>query len=80
VTVKSTQKDKHAEIKKGGSCMKIQEIHKIAKMWGVDTKAGRSKQDIIRDIQVSEGHSPCFHTKDTCDQDCLWKKDCINKY
>ena len=59
--------------------MKIIEIREIAKAWGVDTKAGRKKEDIIRDIQVSEGYSPCFHTKATCDEDCLWKKDCINK-
>jgi hypothetical protein len=58
--------------------MKIQAIRKIAKLWGVDTKVGRTKQDIIRDIQVSEGYSPCYGTKDTCENDCLWKKDCTN--
>ncbi len=26
--------------------MKIQEIRKIAKQWGVDARVGRSKQDI----------------------------------
>lgn len=58
--------------------MKLQEIRKIAKSWGVDASAGRTKQDIIRNIQVSEGYSPCFRTKDACDEnDCLWKKDCI---
>ena len=59
--------------------MKLQQIKEIAKTWGVDTKAGRTKQDIIRDIQIGEGNSPCFHTKDTCDEnDCLWMKDCMN--
>ena len=58
--------------------MRIQEIREIAKTWGVDTKVGRKKEDIIRDIQVSEGYSPCFHTKDSCAEDCLWKEDCIN--
>ena len=59
--------------------MKIQEIRKIAKTFGVDTGSGRKKQDIIRDIQISEGYSPCFQTKNACGNDCVWKKDCINK-
>jgi hypothetical protein len=61
--------------------MKLQEIRKIAKTWGVDASVGRTrKQDIIRDIQVAEGYSPCFGTRDTCDDnDCLWQKDCIKK-
>ncbi len=57
--------------------MKIQEIRKIAKPWGVDARIGRSKQDIIRDIQIREGYSPCFRTKETCEYDCLWKTDCL---
>jgi len=58
--------------------MKLQEIRKIAKTWGVDTKDVRTKQDIIREIQIREGYEPCFRTKDTCENDCLWKKDCTN--
>ncbi len=59
--------------------MKIQEIRKIAKSCGVDAGNGRKKQDIIRDIQISEGYSPCFGTKDTCEENgCLWKKDCMS--
>ncbi|MCX5844971.1 MAG: hypothetical protein NTW12_01225 [Deltaproteobacteria bacterium] len=58
--------------------MKIQEIREIAKSWGVDTKVSRSKQDIIRDIQIIEGNSPCFRTIETCGNNCLWKKDCTN--
>ena len=38
--------------------MNIQEIRKIAKTWGVDAKARRKKEDIIRDIQISEGYLP----------------------
>lgn len=57
--------------------MKIQEIRKIAKTWGVDAMASRTKQDIIRDIQIAEGYSPCFRTKDTCENECVWKKDCM---
>ena len=58
--------------------MKIQEIREIAKVWNVNTKIGRSKLDIIRNIQLSEGNTPCFRTKNTCENDCLWKKDCTN--
>ncbi len=57
--------------------MKIQEIRKIAKKWGIDTRIGRSKQDLIRDIQTKEGFEPCYHTRKECDNDCLWKLDCV---
>jgi len=59
--------------------MKMQEIRAIAKKWGVNIKVGRSKRDIIRDIQVKEGHSPCYHAKEECGNDCLWKPDCLSK-
>ena len=32
--------------------MKMSEIKIIAKNWGIDTREGRSKQDIIRDIEI----------------------------
>jgi len=59
--------------------MKMQEIRGIAKKWGVNIKVGRSKQNIIRDIQVKEGYSPCYRTKDECEKDCLWKQDCLSR-
>jgi len=59
--------------------MKIWEIKEIAKTWNVDVKIGRSKRDIIRDIQVAEGYSPCFGTKEWCEERCLWKEDCIDR-
>ena len=55
--------------------MNLPDIRVIAKTWGADPGVGRTKQDIICDIQVSEGYSPCFCTKDTFGGDCLWKKD-----
>ncbi len=58
--------------------MKIQEIRQIAKTRGVDAAVIRTKQDIIRNIQINEGYEPCFRTKDICENDCLWKKDCTN--
>jgi hypothetical protein len=57
--------------------MKIQEIREIGRQWDVNVRTGRSKEDIIRDIQVREGYSPCFHTKERCESDCLWKSDCL---
>lgn len=57
--------------------MKIQEIKVIAKQWDVNARIGRSKQDIIRDIQIREGYSPCFRTREECESDCLWKSDCL---
>jgi len=63
----------------GNAKMKMNEVKKIAITWGVDARPGRSKRDIIRDIQVREGYSPCFGTKEACDEDCLWKADCIGE-
>ncbi len=57
--------------------MKMQEVRAIARRWGVDIRVGRTKQQIIRDIQVKEGYSPCFRTKDECAETCLWKPDCV---
>ena len=58
--------------------MRLQEVREIAKTWGVNTGARRTKQDIIRDIQIAEGYKPCFRMKDSCENECLWKKDCTN--
>lgn len=58
--------------------MEMQEIRRIAANWGVDRRVGRFKKDIIRDIQIKEGNSPCFGTKETCENDCLWKADCLS--
>ena len=58
--------------------MKLQEIRQIAKTWGVDAGVRRTKQDIVRDIQIREGYEPCFRTKDACENECLWRKDCTN--
>ena len=58
--------------------MKMQEVRVIARKWGVDIRVGRTKQDIIRDIQIREGYSPCYRTKDACVEACLWKTDCLS--
>ena len=59
--------------------MKMSEVKEIAKRWGIDTRVGRSKQEMIRDIQIREGYSPCYRTQEKCENDCLWKSDCQGK-
>jgi hypothetical protein len=59
--------------------MKIRDIRKIANTWDVDAGPSRLKEEIIRDIQVREGYTPCFKTRKTCDEDCVWKTDCLRK-
>ena len=58
--------------------MKINEIKQIAKQH--DIKLGRlTKSDLIRAIQVAEGNTPCFGSKNSsvCGQsECLWREDC----
>jgi len=56
--------------------MRIQEIRKLARKWGINTTA-RSKQDLIREIQIGEGNDPCFQTRTDCENDCLWNEDCL---
>ncbi len=56
----------------------MQEVRIIAKRMGVDARIGRSKQDVVREIQIKEGYEPCFRTKEICEEhDCLWREDCL---
>lgn len=58
--------------------MKMQEIIKIAKKWGIPYKVGLSKEELIRAIQKKEGYTACFRREDFCEEkECLWKDDCI---
>ncbi len=58
--------------------MKILEIKKIAKKMGIAPKKMK-KTELIRAIQVKEGHTPCYKTKTECGQmDCIWRKDCLS--
>lgn len=58
--------------------MKMQEVRIIAKRMGVDARIGRSKQEVIREIQIREGFEPCFKTRSVCDEHgCLWREDCL---
>ena len=60
--------------------MKLTEVKEIARKWDVSVRTGRTKKDIIQDIQIKEGFSPCFGTRDICaESECLWIEDCIPK-
>ena len=60
--------------------MKMKEVREIGRKWGVDVRAVRPKQEVIRDIQRREGYEPCFRTRTECDRtECLWREDCIGK-
>ncbi|HUH66778.1 MAG TPA: hypothetical protein VLZ07_10135 [Syntrophales bacterium] len=58
--------------------MKMKEVREIVKKKGVDTRVGRKKEEMIRDYQIAEGYSPCFHTRESCWELCLWKDDCLD--
>jgi hypothetical protein len=58
--------------------MKIDEIKKIASLHNIDPGKGK-KSELVRAIQESEGHHPCFETNRAthCGQhDCIWREDC----
>lgn len=59
--------------------MKLTDVKAKARQLGiVDLPAGRT--ELIRMIQSYEGFSPCFKTKDKCDQmQCCWRKECLKK-
>lgn len=59
--------------------MKMQEIRDIAKIHGIKTSR-MTKQNLIREIQTSEGNFGCFATpaQGECDQPaCMWRQDCL---
>jgi len=58
--------------------MKLDEVKKIAKERGLQTK-GMKKKEIIRLIQQDEGNNDCYETGNaaSCGQtECLWRDDC----
>ena len=60
--------------------MKMADVKVIARKWDVSTRVGRTKKEMIQDIQAKEGFTPCFGTRDVCDEsNCLWLEDCLPK-
>ena len=58
--------------------MKMNEIRSLAKSLGMNS-FGKSKVDLIREIQRKQGNFDCFGTaKDFCDQlECLFRASCV---
>jgi hypothetical protein len=60
--------------------MKMQEIRARAKVLGINS-FGKSKVDLIREIQRKEGNFDCYATaKGDCDQvKCTFRSSCLSE-
>jgi hypothetical protein len=60
--------------------MKMQEIRAMAKGLGVNS-FGKSKIDLIREIQSKEGNFDCYATSNGyCDQlGCIFRASCLSE-
>jgi len=60
--------------------MKMQEIQEMARHIGIRV-SGRTKSNLVREIQRKEGSFDCFGTaRYFCDQDCCcFKSDCFKE-
>jgi hypothetical protein len=58
--------------------MKMHDIRTIGKKYGINS-FGKSKEELIREIQRAEGNFDCFGTaQDYCDQmECLFRTLCL---
>lgn len=59
--------------------MRLEVVRAIAKSYDINP-GKRSKNDLIKVIQVNEGNFDCFATacQGVCDQiKCLWRTDCL---
>jgi hypothetical protein len=72
-------KAKYANDVQGGSSMKMQEVRAKAKSMGVNS-FGKTKLDLIKEIQRKEGYSDCYGTavNGSCDQtECCFRDSCM---
>ncbi len=60
--------------------MKMQEVRQMAKRLGINS-FGKTKTDLIREIQRTEGNFDCYGTAlGDCDQEgCLFRPACLDK-
>jgi len=60
----------------------IEEIRRRADKLGIQDIEHKDRTELIRLIQTTEGHSPCFNT-DWCKAEwklnCYWKDECSSK-
>ena len=60
--------------------MKMNEVRVLAKKLGINS-FGKSKMELIREIQRKEGHFDCFGTASAyCDQEkCTFRSACLKE-
>jgi hypothetical protein len=60
--------------------MKMNEIRALAKSLGINS-FGKSKADLVREIQRKQGNFDCFGTAmDYCDQlECIFRTPCLSE-
>lgn len=59
--------------------MNIETVKQIARSRGIKVSK-KKKDELIHDMQVTEGNQPCFGTEwvSSCGQmECLWREDCL---
>lgn len=59
--------------------MRLSEIEKKAKRIGLTDTWKYNKKELIKEIQLKEGNSPCFASrKNRCEQSvCCWREECL---
>lgn len=60
--------------------MKMQEVKRKAKTLGINS-FGKTKVELVREIQIKEGNFPCYGTAvDYCDQyQCCFRASCLKE-
>lgn len=57
--------------------MNLKEIQAKARTLAIKNYSRMKKQDLIRAIQLQEGHTDCYGRIPGCGQmDCCWRDDC----
>ena len=62
--------------------MNMKDIREMARNLNIRNSGRIKKADLIHQIQVKEGNTPCFGTahQGDCDQkECLWYEDCMKQ-
>ncbi|HXH64896.1 MAG TPA: Rho termination factor N-terminal domain-containing protein [Mariprofundaceae bacterium] len=60
----------------------LHEIIAKAKLLGIEGAEAMERAELIRAIQIKEGHSPCYGTnwcKPEWKEACIWKDECDSK-
>ena len=58
----------------------VKQLRVMATTLGLKSFNKLRKTDLIHEIQIAEGHDPCFGTIPGCGQeDCLFREDCLSE-